>query len=122
MRDELFEAMVTVCGWDYQTLTPSARGWINGALKELRPVCDDPKELLKRGRRYYLRYGYATPSAMVKHYPAFGDPTPVVITAENCEEHLFPEEPEDDRGRYCVRCREWIPVVVQLRLIEGDIA
>ena len=117
----LFEAMITVCGWDYDTLTPSARAWVNAAVAELRPVCDDPQELLKRGRRYYRRYGrrYATPSSMVKHFAAFGDPTPVVVTADTCVEHLFQEDSdEDQRGRYCVRCKSWIPTVTQLRLIE----
>ena len=119
MRDELFEAMITVCGWDYSTLTPKGRDWINAGLKDIRPVCDDPQELLKRGRRYYNRWGYATPTSMAKHFAAFGDPTTIEFTPQDCT-HLYQEgASEDHRGQYCVRCKTWIPNVTQLRLIEG---
>ena len=124
MKDDLWEMLLHVCGYDPKEITASSRGWLNQGLKELREVHATPEELLLRARRYWDKFKRRpSPSAMSKHWASLGGTAPFSTPLESgpCE-HLFPEEPEDSRGRYCVRCREWVPVVVQLRLIEGDIA
>jgi len=120
MKDELFEAVIHVAGWNYPSLTDSGRHWLNGALKELRAVNATPDEVLLRGRRYWAKYKTRpTPTALCKHWSALGDPTTIVFTPQDCT-HLYQEGAEEDhRGQYCVRCKTWIPNVTQLRLIEG---
>ncbi len=125
-RDLLFEAVLKVAGWEYDTLTPSARGWLNAAVKELRSVGATPDEVLIRGRRYWDRNPNRTPrrpspSTLAKNWPALVETGALAaeILPRNCS-HLYQEgDDEDERGRYCVRGRTWSGVV-QLRLIEGS--
>ena len=115
-RDDLFDMMLHVCGWDYQGLTPTARGWVNKAVKELRDAgLDDPAQLLSRSRRYWRRYGRRpTPTAIVKHYAAMG-PAEGAQRSNLRHEHLI-EEASDPP--YCVRCRSVVETPT-LRVIEG---
>lgn len=72
-RDLLFEAVVEVCGWDPLALTSQARGWVNGALPELRRLGASPDEVRWKGRVYRANDPSGkrpTPSALVKHWAA----------------------------------------------------
>ena len=72
-RDLLFEAVAEVCGWDLEAVTDQARGWINGALPELRRLHATPDEVRLRARIYRANDPAGkrpTPSALVKHWPA----------------------------------------------------
>ncbi|KKN73772.1 hypothetical protein LCGC14_0397200 [marine sediment metagenome] len=124
--DLLFEAILKVAGWEYATLTDSARGWINAARKELHAVGATPEEVLIRGRRYWDRNPNRSPrrpspSTLAKHWPNLVE-TPAMGAAAFDEgpcDHLYQEiEPDGDRGDYCVRCRTWSGLV-QLKLLEG---
>ncbi len=125
-RDLLFEAVIRVAGWEQKQLTESARGSVNKAVREIREIGGTPEEAIEKGRRYWQRYPQAkprrpSPATLARHWPALTDESPFAEkpTEAPCV-HLYQEiEPDGDRGRYCVRCREWSGVV-QLRLIEGD--
>jgi hypothetical protein len=72
-RDLLFEAVVEACGWDPTALTAQARGWVNGALPELRRLEATPDEVRWKARVYRANDPAGkrpTPSALVKHWPA----------------------------------------------------
>lgn len=73
-RDELFETVAEVCSVDRETLTPSARGELNRATKELRGVGATPDEVRGRAARYRVKFPGAdlTPSALAKHWPKLG--------------------------------------------------
>ena len=74
-RDLTFEAVADVCGWELDSLTRQARGWINGALPELRRLDATPVQISWRAGNYVLTYGKRpTPSALVKHWPAMAEP------------------------------------------------
>jgi len=70
--DLLFESIIEVCHIDATRLTPSARGSINRAVKELREVGADPEMVLKAADEYRQRYATLTltPPALAKHFPA----------------------------------------------------
>ncbi len=125
-RDLLFEAVLRVSGWEYKTLTTSARFSLNAALKELREVNATPDEVVVRGRRYWDRYANRTPrrpspSTLAKNWPSLIDTSPLGAPApeEGPCDHLYEEGDETDR--YCVRCKMFTGAV-QLTLIEGELA
>lgn len=70
-RDLLFEAVAEACGWE-PPITKQARGWINGALPQLREIGATPDDVLWKARVYRANYDgkHPTPSALVKHWPA----------------------------------------------------
>jgi hypothetical protein len=71
-RDELFEALVDVVGWNTSELTKAARGKINAALKELRAVGATPAEIRARAQRYRRMHSGATltPNALAAWWAA----------------------------------------------------
>lgn len=76
-RDDVFEAVATVCfGDDWQTgLTPTARGPLNRAVKELKAVGASPGDVVARAEAYVRWLGQRpTPPALVKHWPRLADP------------------------------------------------
>jgi len=126
MRDELWDMMLHVCGYQYDELTPSARGWVNQGVKELRDIGASPDELLKRSRKYWHKFKRRpSPSAISKHWSSLGDTQPFSsdIQVDAPCEHLFSDMDDgDERGRYCPRCKSWQPHAVQLKLIDGEMA
>lgn len=70
-RDEVFEALVEVCGMELHELTRSARGVLNKVAMELKEVGADPDAIKKRAAMYRVKYENAalTPSALAKHWP-----------------------------------------------------
>ena len=70
-RDELFEALAYVCGWDYRDVTRTARGRLNSALAELREVGATPEDVLNCARAYREMYQGATltPQALTANWP-----------------------------------------------------
>jgi len=90
-RDELWDMMLHVCGWEYETMTPSARGWVNQALKDLRAVNATPDDLLFRARNYFMSYGRRpTPTAMTKHWSAMAF-KPLRISDRELDRHARQE-------------------------------
>lgn len=76
-RDDVFEAVAEVCfGADWQNaLTPTARGPLNRAVKELKAVGASPDDVAARAEAYVRWLGQRpTPMALVKHWPRLGDP------------------------------------------------
>lgn len=73
-RDELFDAVVEVCGIQPTELTPTARGGLNRAVADLRRVGADPQGIRERAAAYHRRYKSATltPPALAKHWPQLG--------------------------------------------------
>ena len=97
-RDLLFEAVMTVAGWNADDLTQSARGRTNRALVELREVGATPEEVLIRGRRYWEKYkdlstARPAPWTLAAHWPGLGVPT---------HEHVWRRI--DDVGQFCAEC------------------
>jgi hypothetical protein len=90
--DLLFEAVCDACGIDRQTLTPSGRGPLNRAVKEIREVAGTPEDVPRRAAEFRRRFPEAslTPSALAKHWgslasaprPRSGSGPPVVGSPE----------------------------------------
>ena len=68
--DPLFDTMLAVCGIDPATLTRTARGAVNKALKELREIGATPADLEAKAAAYRKTWpGMSlTPTALVKHW------------------------------------------------------
>jgi len=68
--DELWDTMLAVCGIDPTTLTRTARGAVNKALKELREIGATPSDLEAKAAAYRKTWpGMSlTPTALVKHW------------------------------------------------------
>ena len=98
-RDEAFDAMLYVCGWDYESLTEEARGWVNGALPSLRKLDASYDEIVTRGRHYFLTYRQRpTPSALVKHWPALAEP-PLRISAKELDQAASKQRRRESRAK-----------------------
>jgi hypothetical protein len=70
-RDLIFEAIASVCSINWKELTPSSRGALGKATKDLKAVGATPEEILKRALLYKKRFSTAlTPSALSKHWPS----------------------------------------------------
>ncbi|MGQ0669241.1 MAG: hypothetical protein ACT4PO_06165, partial [Actinomycetota bacterium] len=59
--DDAFEALADETNLDWRELTPSARGWLNGALRQIRSAAGDlngqlPAEIRLRAERYRRAY------------------------------------------------------------------
>src|SRR5262245_44797850 len=72
--DLLFEALCSVCGVNWLELTPTSRGVMNRAAKELRGVDATPYEIRARAQKYRQDHPTwsLTPMALVKHWPELG--------------------------------------------------
>jgi len=68
--DPLWDTMLAVCGIDPATLTRTARGAVNKALKELREIGATPADLEAKAAAYRKTWpGMSlTPTALVKHW------------------------------------------------------
>ena len=68
--DPLWDTMLSVCGIDPPTLTRTARGQVNKALKELREIGATPSDLEAKAAAYRKTWpGMSlTPTALVKHW------------------------------------------------------
>jgi hypothetical protein len=96
-RDLLFEAVVEVCGWDPRALTSQARGWVNGALPELRRLNASPDEVRWKGRVYRANDPAGkrpTPSALVKHWPALTSQTLERVDRKQLDRELAQQQSE----------------------------
>jgi hypothetical protein len=71
-RDELFEAVAQACGIDWTNITPTGRGPLNKAVKELRDIGVTPDQISGRATAYRRTYPDAplTPMALTKHWAA----------------------------------------------------
>lgn len=72
-RDEIFDALVDVCGIQVKALTASARGPLNRAVKELRQVDATADTIHQVARAYRKKWPEAliSPTALSKFYPTF---------------------------------------------------
>jgi hypothetical protein len=74
-RDELFESLIEVSGWDLGNLTPTARGKANSAAKGLRSLNPVPDGDDVRNCAVALADAYpdviVTPHAIESNFPAF---------------------------------------------------
>ena len=78
----LFEAIGAAWGIDLTQLTPSARGSMNAALKQIKAAMPAVTEADIRSRaatyvRKYPTSGSCTPSALAKHWPSLGSRTTI---------------------------------------------
>lgn len=82
-RDELFEALCQVTGNDWHQLTPTGRGSVNKALKDLRSVGATPSEIRTRAAYWPKLFPDAklTPPALAKHWAALGSSVPLRLKA-----------------------------------------
>jgi hypothetical protein len=71
-KDDLFEAVATACNIDWTNLTPSGRGPLNKAVKELRDIGVTADQVGGRAAAYRRTYPEAplTPMALTKHWAA----------------------------------------------------
>lgn len=72
--DLLWERLLSECGVDADSLTKSARGSANAALKQMKEVGATPEEITRRATRFRSRYASITltPTALAKHWPQLG--------------------------------------------------
>lgn len=76
-RDHLFEAVAKVCHFHLPSLTKTARGQLNAAVKQLRDVGATPEEVERRAEHYMAKYEGRvdlSPTALAKHWPALAEP------------------------------------------------
>lgn len=69
-RDALFDALAEACQLAPEDLTPSARGALNRALKDLRAVGATPDEIHRRAGQYRQMWPAVTltPTALARHW------------------------------------------------------
>ncbi len=68
-RDLLFEAVCQACHIDWKELTPSGRGAVGKAVKELKSVGAKPEEVWPRREILRKKFSVAvTPSSLAKHW------------------------------------------------------
>lgn len=81
-RDVIFDAIVTACGGDLASLTPSYSAQVAKAKKEIVGATPDvtADEIIRRTARYRAAYRDAacTPLALAKHWPEFPLPRKAV--------------------------------------------
>jgi len=97
--DELFEAVATACKIDWTVLTPSGRGPINRAVKELRDIGVTPDQVGPRAAAYRRTYPdiSLTPTALAKHWAALTPAgTPKRAARPACE---WCDQPLDDHDQ-----------------------
>lgn len=83
-RDVLFETVCEVCAIDRGAITPSARGPLNRAVKELRDLGATPWDVFERAKAYLVTYDATlTPMALAKHWPSLGGNGPMVGLSRN---------------------------------------
>jgi DNA-binding transcriptional ArsR family regulator len=98
-KDELFEAVAEACGIDWNNLTPSGRGPLNRAVKELKGIGVTADQVGGRAAAYRRTYPEAplTPTALSKHWAAL---TPAQDRRRNvrpaCE---YCDQPLDDHDQ-----------------------
>jgi len=82
-RDEIFDAIVEVCGIDASALTASAASMVGKVRKSMLSVGADAVSIRRVGDAYRRTYpGMAlTPAALDKHYPALVGSIPATPTA-----------------------------------------
>jgi hypothetical protein len=75
-RDDLWDAVMDACGVETTSITSTARGAYQRAVKDLRAVEANPAQVRDRAAVYRLRYREAslTPQALAKHWPSL-DPS-----------------------------------------------
>ena len=85
-RDEIFDSLVKVCGIWADRLTPSARGGLNRAVKELRSVGATAEGVETTAKVFTKRWPDAliTPTAVSKWYGTFS----VVESSRSASRHL----------------------------------
>jgi biotin operon repressor len=110
-RDDLFNALVEVCQIDPSSMTSSARGAANRAIKELREVGATPEQVVQAASSYRSRYSEAavTPSALAKHWPSLLEhahpPRPIGPPCEACYGSGYVTDSEEDRTvKPCEAC------------------
>jgi hypothetical protein len=99
VRDLLFEAVVEVCGWDPEALTQQARGWVNGALPELRRLGATADQVRWKARVYRANDPSGkrpTPSALVKHWAACTAQTLERVDRKQLDRELAQQRSEAD--------------------------
>jgi len=76
--DALFEAIYASCRMDLHDLTPSARGMVDHAVRELRRVRATPEDVSSRADRWRSTYSYPlTPSALAKNWASLARTAPL---------------------------------------------
>jgi hypothetical protein len=67
----VFTAVVAVCGYEEKEITKTARGEINGAVKEIVDAGGDAPDVWQRADAFIRRYDRdkLTPSSLKKHWP-----------------------------------------------------
>lgn len=101
-RDLLFEAVAEVCGWDMFAVTDRARGWINGALPDLRKLGATPDQVRWKARIYRANDPAGkrpTPSALVKHWPALTAASLERVNRKQLDRELAQQQSEQQLRR-----------------------
>lgn len=76
-RNQLFDAIATACEWNTDTLTRTARGQLNKAVKELHEAGATTDQVAGKAKAYRKQWPgmTLTPTALVKHWAALEDLT-----------------------------------------------
>jgi DNA-binding transcriptional MocR family regulator len=74
-RDEVFEAVAEACGHNLKSLTRTARGQLNKAVKELKEVEATVQQISGKAAAFRKQYPgmTLTPTALIKHWAALAD-------------------------------------------------
>jgi hypothetical protein len=99
-RDELFDTLCDLAGWDVNDLTKKARGIVNDVAKQLRSVGATPDETRRRAdtyRRIHPTWDF-TIEALAKHWPGLAAVRPLSKTEIEDEYRQIAEEAEGRRA------------------------
>lgn len=99
-RDELFETLCELAGWDVADLTKKARGIVNDVAKQLRSVGATPDETRRRAdtyRRIHPTWDF-TIEALAKHWPGLAAVRPLSKTEIDDEYRQIAEDAEGRRA------------------------
>jgi hypothetical protein len=95
--DPLRESVLEVCGWEPSSITSSALGSLNKAVRDLRGVGATAEDVYTRANRYQAQWSAVlTPMALAKHWASLGEDS----TNANASNSELTEDPLAQFVRY----------------------
>lgn len=100
-RDELFEAVAEVCYGGWEQITPTERGLVNRALKELRAIRAGPADVRQRGARYRELVARGaidyelTPQTLLKKWSFLSARPPAAVAAGRALERMETDDGQE---------------------------
>lgn len=107
--DQLFDAVIEVCRVQRTDMTRTYHAYASKFIEELRMANASPGEVKQRARRYSRLFAGCelTPAALGKWWPRLTEVEEQQVQGHRCPPHRWVDMDDDQRGRYCVACKQW---------------